>query len=332
MHTYRSLLLWMLLLTSILQAYCQKDPKADFRNGLTALFLEKYNIEYLPSGFYDCSYERYLKDGGDNFETGYQMARQCLPAFFSQMKFSDKGAKLMASFEDVFVLTCNKQIEAYSDQIKGADYCKCLHSQYVKYGVGFDDLNDLGFTDGEFHENMIDFCMVTSEGDIPKDNKEGIPAKNSKAIDPKDAFAYWSRGNTKEKLEDYYGAIQDYTKAIELDPKEAYYYGSRGYVKGELEDYYGAIQDFSKSIELNPEYAGAYFNRGIAKYNLGDYRGAIQDYTKAIELDPKYASAYNNRGEAKYHLGDKNGGCLDLSKAGELGYDDAYDSIRELCN
>ena len=41
--------------------------------------------------------------------------------------------------------------------------------------------------------------------------------------------------------------------------------------------------------------------------------------------------AYNNRGIAKYILGDKDGGCLDWSKAGELGYEDAYDTIKEYC-
>jgi tetratricopeptide (TPR) repeat protein len=66
---------------------------------------------------------------------------------------------------------------------------------------------------------------------------------------------------------------------------EEYYY--RGKAKYPLKDYRGAIQDYSKAIELDPEYAHAYYYRGNAKVNLKDYRGAIQDYSKAIELDPK---------------------------------------------
>lgn len=56
--------------------------------------------------------------------------------------------------------------------------------------------------------------------------------------------------------------------------------------KYDNKDYKGAIQDFTKAIELNPKFADAYSNRGVVKGNLQDYRGAIQDYNKAIELNP----------------------------------------------
>ena len=62
---------------------------------------------------------------------------------------------------------------------------------------------------------------------------------------------------------------------------EEYYF--RGNSKDDLEDYYGAIADYTKSIEINPHYR-AYFNRGISKYNLGDKNGACQDARKAQDL------------------------------------------------
>ena len=81
-------------------------------------------------------------------------------------------------------------------------------------------------------------------------------------------------------------------------------YFERAYDKDENGDYYGAISDLNKAIELSSDYTIAYFNRGLAKSNLKDYYGAISDYTKAIELDPDYADAYNNRGFAKDKLKD----------------------------
>ena len=114
--------------------------------------------------------------------------------------------------------------------------------------------------------------------------------------------------------------------------KEENSYVNRGNAKYDLQDFRGAIQDYSKAIELDPSYAVAYFNRGNAKYDLQDYIGAIQDYSKAIELDPSYFKAYYNRGITKYFLNDIDGACLDWSKAGELGYYDAYDRIKEYCN
>lgn len=182
---------------------------------------------------------------------------------------------------------------------------------------------------------------------------------------PNDANAYYNRGVSKGKLKDYRGAIQDYNKAIEIQPDYVDAYYNLGLLKSNLEDYRGAIQDFNKAIEYQPDFATAYYNRGLDKLNLsdyreaiqdfnkaieyqpnygdaynnrgiargylGDYRGAIQDFNEAIEIEPYLATAYYNRGYAKYLLKDNMGACLDWSKAGELGRDDAYDMIRDLC-
>ena len=54
--------------------------------------------------------------------------------------------------------------------------------------------------------------------------------------------------------------------------------------KDDLKDYYGAIADYTKAIELDPDYASAYANRGINKENLGDLNGACKDWRKAASL------------------------------------------------
>ena len=86
-----------------------------------------------------------------------------------------------------------------------------------------------------------------------------------------------------------------------------------------LEDYKGAIFDFTKAIELNPQSPDAYYARGIAKVHLEDYRGAIADYNKTIELNPKSADAYYARSIAKHIFGLKDDARMDFTKAGELG-------------
>jgi len=60
-------------------------------------------------------------------------------------------------------------------------------------------------------------------------------------------------------------------------------YFNSGFDKYNQQDYKGAIQDYTKAIELNPNYTDAYHNRGVAKGYLQDYRGEIQDYNKAEE-------------------------------------------------
>jgi tetratricopeptide (TPR) repeat protein len=74
-----------------------------------------------------------------------------------------------------------------------------------------------------------------------------------------------------------------------------------------------------------------YYNKGISKFSLKDYTGAITDYKKCIQLNSDYYKAYYNRGNVKYYLKDKNGACADWSKAGELGYSEAYTSIKKYC-
>ncbi len=64
---------------------------------------------------------------------------------------------------------------------------------------------------------------------------------------------YIKKGLKKFKNNDFKGAVDDFTKAIELDPKndEAYYY--RGKVKNKLQDFSGAINDYNKALEINPQ-------------------------------------------------------------------------------
>ena len=106
---------------------------------------------------------------------------------------------------------------------------------------------------------------------------------------------------------------------------------NRGKAKLLNKDYYGAIGDYSEAIELyETEYY--YSNRGDAKALLKDYYGAIEDYSKAIDWDPDYDYAYSNRGLSKAILGDLNGACADWRKAASLGDEEAAQWVRYQCN
>ena len=61
-------------------------------------------------------------------------------------------------------------------------------------------------------------------------------------------------------------------------------YFDRAYDKSKNGDNYGAIADYTKAIELDPDYARAYNNRGLVKKNIGDLNGACSDWRKAANL------------------------------------------------
>jgi len=135
-------------------------------------------------------------------------------------------------------------------------------------------------------------------------------------INPSLNYAYYNRGISKGKLEDKHGAMEDYTKAITIDPNDADPYNNRGNLKREWGDYYGAIADLTKAIDIDPnDAADPYYNRGNVKDELKDYYGAIADYTKAIDINPKLGVAYNNKGKSKLALKDYQGALNDFTEA-----------------
>lgn len=78
----------------------------------------------------------------------------------------------------------------------------------------------------------------------------------------------------------------------------------RGLYKQKQGDNQGAVEDYTKAIQLKPDYAITYKNRGISRYILEDNQGAIEDYNKSIQIKPNFTKAYTARGISRYILGD----------------------------
>jgi len=150
------------------------------------------------------------------------------------------------------------------------------------------------------------------------------------------AEEFFDSGMEKRDLKDYYGAISDFNKAIEISPYDTDLYFLRGDSKESLKDYNGAMVDYSKMIELD-DIDGYYF-RGTLKDKTEDYYGAIGDFTMSIDLndsDPKssedLADSYSYRGVTKEKLGDLSGACVDWRKAASLGDTDSREWVIEQC-
>ena len=125
------------------------------------------------------------------------------------------------------------------------------------------------------------------------------------------ALAFINRGIAKFNLGREREAIQDLNTGIDYLPydstKSLKYksYFNRCLVKNKLGDYYTAINDCDKAIISDPEISRAYFERGISKQNIGQVYEALKDYSKSITIDPKNPLAYRARASTKNILGDK---------------------------
>ena len=147
-----------------------------------------------------------------------------------------------------------------------------------------------------------------------------------------DAFFYFNRAIKKEDDGDYYGAISDYDKVIEINPNNASAFYNRGIIKGrDLKDYSGSLSDLNQAIEITPIYDQMYVSRCLVKSNLIDYYGAISDCNKAVEINPKDSQAFINRAVTKFLIGDKKGACFDARKGKSLGSSKGSRAVELIC-
>ena len=89
-------------------------------------------------------------------------------------------------------------------------------------------------------------------------------------------------------------AIAACTEVIRQDPKNATAYFNRGNVWAEKGDHDKAIADFNEAIRLDPKDVNAYNKRGDARLSKGDHDKAIADFSEAVRLDPSHELAKNN--------------------------------------
>jgi tetratricopeptide (TPR) repeat protein len=95
--------------------------------------------------------------------------------------------------------------------------------------------------------------------------------------------------------------FQQENKCIELDSQSAIAFHDRGIVKEYMSNPLGAIEDYTKAIQLKPDLYPAYYNRGLAKQlALRDYQGAIEDFTYAIRVPLINQKCQNFKSKLKF--------------------------------
>ena len=144
-------------------------------------------------------------------------------------------------------------------------------------------------------------------------------------VNPTNPFLYLNRSTTRAEMIDFISSIDNTYQRISIDSDPANRLRNSGVRQYNYDD---AIADIDKAIKLFPDFAYSYYNRANLLAISGQLPDAYDDYTRAIELNPNFGEAYYNRGLVQIFMRDTHKGCLDLSKAGELGIEEAYETLK----
>ncbi len=221
------------------------------------------------------------------------------------------------------------------DSLKDKDAaCKCAF-EALKRGLvdGYDYLNT--HPCAEYRQNPR-FLADPLFAEAEKENAEGLffteitTLTKAIALLPDSSSLYYNRGAAKRKLNNFEGAIEDYSKAIALRPKFIEAMLARGVAKQYLNDGSGALKDYQAAFTADSTCAMAYNNYAIAIED-SNINLAIRFYTKAIHFNRNYTTAYVSRGKLYEKLGDNEAACYDFKKAEALGSFDAKFERRQIC-
>lgn len=102
--------------------------------------------------------------------------------------------------------------------------------------------------------------------------------------EPSTALEWKNRGNELFSQDDIDGALNAYSKAIELEPENAVYYSNRAAAYTFKRDFAKGVADAQKAIELNKVYPKAWIRLGIAEYSRGDFTKALDAFQTAKDL------------------------------------------------
>jgi tetratricopeptide (TPR) repeat protein len=128
-------------------------------------------------------------------------------------------------------------------------------------------------------------------------------------------LAYFARGISRQSLGKYDQAIDDYKKGLEFRPKDRPMMTNTAIAYIQKKDYEKAKTLFDEIIASYPKESNSYMARGALSAERGDTISAMNDYNKAIELDPYYAHAYGNRALLYYQSNKQDEALSDFNEA-----------------
>ncbi|MEA5567199.1 tetratricopeptide repeat protein [Anabaena sp. UHCC 0399] len=129
---------------------------------------------------------------------------------------------------------------------------------------------------------------------------------------------FYNQGLEKAKQKDYAGAIEDFSRAIQLTPYYVEAYLKRGLAYYDSGAILQAVSDYTEALKINAESVEAYRCRALARLALKNLPGALEDVDKVIRLNINYAAAHDLRGIVRRKQGYIQDAIASFKKAADL--------------
>ncbi|XP_057306307.1 uncharacterized protein LOC130644641 isoform X2 [Hydractinia symbiolongicarpus] len=158
------------------------------------------------------------------------------------------------------------------------------------------NINDTEHSDKKNNtKNSTSGISSTSFTNTTVDTEKSLPVVNktshTESSGEIDSIVLQSRqlavqGNQLAQTGDYHGAVDMFTKAINLDQTDFRFFGNRSYCYDRIEKYKNALEDADAAIVLAPEWPKGHFRKGRALTGLKRFQEAEQVFQQVLKLDP----------------------------------------------
>jgi len=175
----------------------------------------------------------------------------------------------------------------------------------------------------------------------------GLTGAAAAAYSSRSAQRLLDRGRDRNRKQDYLGALEDFTLALERDPRFYRVQRERAYVHLQLGDQEAALSDLTEVLKctanpydyfaraclyqeqgrqedslsdldqflrMRPQNAFARVERAKLRAQQGHYLEAITDLDEALVSDPHTVTGYLLRAQLRCYVGDMEGAIADFSK------------------
>lgn len=165
---------------------------------------------------------------------------------------------------------------------------------------------------------LLGACLTALGFLIARSATPQSPKAQSAAISETAKEHAMLQGSERLRAQDWNGAEEFYSQAVECDPKDWATWDGRALARMGIGKFSAALDDFGRAIVLNNTTASLHDHHGVALAKLCRFQEAVSDFNRAIAMSPGVGGYHFHRAQALEHCGDLSAAQSDYEKAIEM--------------